>query len=40
MKKKFIILIFLLIASPSLAGTSPLFTLWPYFKDGKMVRIP
>jgi len=22
------------------AGTSPLFTLWKYFKDGKMVRIP
>ena len=40
MKKIFIILFCLLIASPSFAGTSPLFTLWPYFKDGKMVRIP
>jgi len=40
MKKIFIILICLLIASPSLAGTSPLFSLWPYFKHGKMVRIP
>ena len=40
MKKIFLILICLLIASPSFAGTSPLFTLWKYFKDGKMVRIP
>ena len=40
MKKIFIILICLLIASPSLAGTSPLFSLWPYFKHGKMVKIP
>ena len=40
MKKIFIILICLLIASPAFAGTSPLFTLWPYFKDGKMVKIP
>ena len=39
MKKIFIILICLLIVSPSFAGTSPLHTLWPYFKDGKMVRI-
>jgi len=30
----------LLIESPAFAGTSPLFTLWKYFKDGKMVRIP
>jgi len=40
MKKIFIILICLLIVSPSFAGTSPLHTLWPYFKEGKMVRIP
>ena len=40
MKKIFITLIFLLIASPAFAGTSPLFDLWPYFKDGKMVKIP
>ena len=40
MKKIFIILICLLIASPSLAGTSPLFTLWKYFKGAKMVQIP
>ena len=39
MKKIFIILICLLIASPSLAGTSPLFTLWKHFKEGKMVQI-
>ena len=39
MRKIFIILICLLIASPSLAGTSPLFTLWKYFKGGKMVQI-
>ena len=40
MKRIFIILICLLIASPSLAGTSQLFTLWKYFKDAKMVQIP
>jgi len=40
MKKIFIILFCVFIASPSFAGTSPLFTLWPYFKDGKMVKIP
>ena len=40
MKRIFIVLICLLIASSSFAGTSPLFTLWPYFKDGKMVKIP
>ena len=40
MKKIFIILICLLIASPSLAGTTPLFSLWPYFKHGKLIRIP
>ena len=39
MKKIFINLIFLLIASPAFAGTSPLFSLGPYFKDGKMIRI-
>ena len=40
MKKIFIILICLLIASPSFAGTSPLFDLWPYFKHGKLIKIP
>ena len=40
MKKIFIILFCLFIASPSFAGTSPLYDLWPYFKEGKMVKIP
>ena len=40
MKKIFIIIICLLIASPSYAGTSPLFDLWRFFKEGKMVKIP
>jgi len=40
MKKIFIILICLLIASPAFTATSPLFDLWPYFKDGKMIQIP
>ena len=40
MKKIFIILFCVFIASPSFAGMSQLFTLWPYFKDGKMVKIP
>ena len=40
MKKIFIILICLLIASPAFAGTSELFTLWKYFKGAKMVQIP
>jgi len=40
LKKIFIILICLLIASHSFAGTSSLFTLWPYFKGAKMVHIP
>ena len=40
MKKIFIILFCLLIASPSFAGTSPLFDLWKYFKDGKLIKIP
>ena len=40
MKKIFIILISLLIASPSFAATSPLFDLWKYFKEGKMIKIP
>ena len=42
MKKIFIILICLLIASPAFAGTSPLFDLWkfPAFKKGKMIQIP
>ena len=40
MKKIFIILFCLLITSPALAATSELFTLWKYFKEGKMVKIP
>ena len=40
MKKIFIILFCVFIASPSFAGMSPLFTLWPYFKGAKMVQIP
>ena len=39
MKKIFINLIFLLIASSAFAGTSALYSLGPYFKDGKMIRI-
>jgi len=40
MKKIFLILICLLIASPAFAGTTPLFDLWPYFKHGKLIKIP
>ena len=40
MKKIFVFLICLLIASPALAATSQLFTLWKYFKEGKLVKIP
>ena len=40
MKKIFLIIICLLIASPALAATSQLFTLWKYFKEGKLVKIP
>ena len=40
MKKIFIIVFCLLIVSPSFAAMSPLFSLWKYFKDGKMVKIP
>ena len=40
MKKIFIILFCLLITSSAFAAISPLFTLWKYFKDAKMVRIP
>jgi len=46
MKKIFIILFCLLIASPAFAGTSPLFELWRFFKEGfsfkikKAMRIP
>ncbi len=39
MKKILIILIYFLLTSTLFAGTSPLHTLWPYFKHGKMVRI-
>ena len=35
-----IVVLGLLIASPSFAGTSPLHSLWPYFKGAKMVQIP
>ena len=40
MKKIFIILVCVFIASPSFAGTSGLFDLWKFFKHGKMVKIP
>ena len=39
MKKLFIILFCLFFTNSVLAGTSPLFSLGPYFKDGKMIRI-
>ena len=38
MKKIFIILFCLLIASPSFAGTTGLFDLWKFFKKGKIVK--
>ena len=38
MKKIFIILFCLLIASPAYAGTTPLFDLWKFFKKGKIVK--
>ena len=38
--KKFLLLIFLLlIPNITLAGTSELFTLAPYFQNGKMITI-
>ena len=40
MKKIFIILFCVLIESPALAGTTPLFELWRYFKEGKLIKIP
>jgi len=40
MKKILAFLVCLLIASPAFAGTSPLFDLWKFFKDGKMIKIP
>ena len=40
MKKIFIILFCLLIASPAYAGTTPLFDLWKFFKEGKLIKIP
>ena len=40
MKKILIILIYFLLTSTLFAGTSGLHTLWPYFKEGKMVKIP
>ena len=40
MKKIFVFLICLLIASPSFAGTTPLFDLWKFFKECKLIKIP
>ena len=40
MKKIFIILFCVFIASSAFAGTSELFGLWKFFKEGKMVKIP
>ena len=39
MKKIILILIISLISSSAFAGTLQLRNLWPYFKDGKLVRI-
>ena len=40
MKKIFILLIFVVSINSSFAGTSPLWSLGPFFKEGKMVKIP
>ena len=40
MKKIFIILFCVLIASPAFAGTTGLFDLWKFFKEGKLIKIP
>jgi dienelactone hydrolase len=42
MKKIFIILFCVFIASPAFSGTTPLFDLWkfPAFKHGKIIKIP
>ena len=40
MKKIFIILFCVFIANPAFAGTSPLFTLWKFFPQGKLIKIP
>ena len=40
MKKIFILLIFAVSINSSFAGTSPLWSLGPFFKEGKMVQIP
>ena len=40
MKKLFIIFIYLLTINSSFAGTSPLWSLGPFFQDGKIVKIP
>ena len=40
MKKIFIILFCVLIASPAFAGTTPLFDLWRFFNHGKLIQIP
>ncbi len=40
MKKIFILLIFVVSINSSFAGTSPLWSLGPFFKEGKMVQIP
>ena len=39
MKKTLLTLFCIFFTNSVLAGTSALFTLGPYFKDGKMVRI-
>ena len=39
MKKLSIFLVFFFITNPLFAGTSSLYSLGPYFKNGKMVRI-
>ena len=35
-----IVVLGFLIASPAFAGTSPLFGLWKFFPDGKLIKIP
>ena len=39
MKKLSIFFVFFFITNPLFAGTSSLYSLGPYFKNGKMVRI-
>jgi len=40
LKKIFIILFCVFIASPAFAGTTGLFGLWSFFKEGKLIKIP